>query len=408
MPNALAVLASAACFVTTAPVVARFASLARAAMFALVPPAAAGGAMAIAMIVSIAGAASLTWTGARELVEKKPLPILLLLAFAGWAVVSATWSPAPAGAQAAKIFFLATLGLAFAGAAMADARLTRAAGIAAFAVLALFLSVEAFADMPINRATHPGVTEAWKIGRDPARGAVVLLAMTWGVAAALWIQGGRWRLLALLALGLCGVLAAQFDQAANLVGFALGLAAGGLALLAPRLAPIIVSWGLAFWLLAAPLLTPFVVSNRYLVDQAPYGWAVRAGIWDYVVDRIGERPIFGHGLDASHAVTDQIVVRGDVMRAVPLHPHSASLHIWFDTGLIGALLAAGALLTGGLAISRACAQNRAAAAAACATLASLGFIANVSYGVWQEWWDATLFLAAAIVSAAAATKRSQW
>jgi hypothetical protein len=30
-------------------------------------------------------------------------------------------------------------------------------------------------------------------------------------------------------------------------------------------------------------------------------------------------------------------------------------------------------------------------------LASLGLIANVSYGVWAEWWMATMFGVAALV-----------
>jgi O-antigen ligase len=87
------------------------------------------------------------------------------------------------------------------------------------------------------------------------------------------------------------------------------------------------------------------------------------------------------------------------MLALPVHPHSASLQIWYETGAVGALLAAGALLTAGLRMSRAYARNRPAAAAACATLASLGLIANVSYGVWAEWWMATMFAVAALVGA---------
>ncbi|MBC7770255.1 MAG: O-antigen ligase family protein, partial [Phycisphaerales bacterium] len=58
----------------------------------------------------------------------------------------------------------------------------------------------------------------------------------------------------------------------------------------------------------------------------------------------------------------------------------------------------------GWALSRAFAANRPAAAAAAATLASLGIIANLSFGVWQEWWNATIFVAAALVAALARSR----
>ena len=94
-------------------------------------------------------------------------------------------------------------------------------------------------------------------------------------------------------------------------------------------------------------------------------------------------------------------VRSVVTRGIPLHPHSGSLQIWLETGAVGAALGALALVIGGVAMSRALAHRRAAAGAACATLVSFGFIANVSYGIWQEWWVATALIAAAAVSALA-------
>jgi hypothetical protein len=79
------------------------------------------------------------------------------------------------------------------------------------------------------------------------------------------------------------------------------------------------------------------------------------------------------------------------------------MQVWFETGAVGALLAAALTLAGGWALSRVL-VDRAQAAAAAATLASAGVIANLSYGIWQEWWDAALFLAAALVAAAAPGK----
>src|SRR6185369_10055965 len=108
---------------------------------------------------------------------------------------------------------------------------------------------------------------------------------------------------------------------------------------------------------------------------------------------------FGHGLDASRTAPQLLPVRADYsVAAIPLHPHSGSMQIWFEQGAVGAVLAAAVLLVGGWSLSRRFGDNRFAAAAAAATIASLGVIANVSYGLWQEWWDATILLAAALVA----------
>ncbi len=374
---------------------------ARAAFFALLPAAAVSGGLAIAVLITAAGALSFRSSLIRQVTEIRPIIVLALLAFVAWAIVSSAWSPYPDHVQAPKLAATIGLGLVFAWAAARpdSRRLTRAGCLAAFLVLAALLAVEGFADLALNRAVRPDAPD-WVLEGNPTRGAVILLALTWAVAGGLWVWGRRWRpTLATAALLIGAVIAGQFHQLANVIAFGLGLGAFGLGFAAPRLAPLLVTGAAAFWMLAAPFLTPLAFADTRFVESLPYSWAARAGIWDYVCARIAERPWIGHGLDASRAVTDFIQVQGRATEAIPLHPHSASLQIWFETGLIGAGLAAAALLLGGRSLSRAFAQNRAAAAAACGTIAALGFIANVSYGIWQEWWIAAMFLAAAAIGA---------
>ncbi|MEQ1708608.1 MAG: O-antigen ligase family protein [Terricaulis sp.] len=374
---------------------------ARAAFFALLPAAAVSGGLAIAVLIAAAGAVSFRPSLLRQLIEIRPVAVLALLAFIVWAVVSSAWSPYPDHVQAPKLAATFGLGLVFAWAASrADARrLTRAGCLAAFCVLAALLTVEAIADLALNRAVRPEAPD-WVLEGNPTRGAVILLALTWAVAGGLSVWGGRWRLmLAATTLLITAILVGQFHQLANVIGFGLGLCAFALGLVAPRIAPLLVTGAAASWMAAAPFLTPLAFADPRFVETLPYSWAARAGIWDYVCGRIAERPWIGHGLDASRAVHDFIEVQGRATEAVPLHPHSASLQIWFETGLIGVALGAAALVAGGWSLSRAFAQNRAAAAAACGTIAALSFIANVSYGIWQEWWIATMFLAAAAIGA---------
>ncbi|HYD87737.1 MAG TPA: O-antigen ligase family protein [Vitreimonas sp.] len=371
-----------------------------AAFFALLPAVSAGGAMGLPVLMCLAAVLAFRPSLLQQAVENKLIALLALLAFWGWALAASAWSAQPGYAQAGKLAALVPLGLMFAAAAGAQRNrdLTQASGVAAFAVLTALMVIEALWDMPLNRAANPEIPPG-EVVRNINRGAAVVLALTWGAAASLLANDrGGW---ARVVLAASALLAMPLGLWANLVAFLIGLVAFAVAYSAPRFAVMSVSAGLAFWMIAAPFATPLILANQRLVDALPLSWAARVGIWDYVCARIMEQPWLGHGLDASRAVTDQIAVRGIDMSAVPLHPHSGSLQIWYETGAVGAALAAATLLAGGWAVSRAFAKNRPAAAAAAATLASLGIIANVSFGIWQEWWNATMFVAAALVAALA-------
>lgn len=373
--------------------------LARAGFFVVLPGLAVGGAMGLPPPLSLAGLLSLRPSLLREAFRRPPLWLPFLLAFTAWAALSSLWSPYANHSQPGRMLVTVLPALLFAAAAIADPRarrFTRAGAGAAFVCLAGLLAIEALFGLPMNSAAQPHA-EIALLTRNPARGVVVLLALSWGVAGAFWAAGRP--LVATLCLAVTGALSTQFDQSANLLAFGCGLGAFIVGLALPRLAILIASGAMAIWMLAAPWLSPLLLGDQHFVDRLPLSWAERAGIWKYTSARIAERPWIGHGMDASHTVTDYIVVRGANVRGIPLHPHSVSMHIWYDTGLVGALLAAGALAFGGWALSRTFGTNRAAAAAACATIVSLGLIENISYGAWQEWADATLILAAAVVGA---------
>lgn len=373
---------------------------ARALLFALLPVAAAGGGLALAVLVAGVGGFSFRSNSLKQAFEKHKAFSLSLLAFGGWAVLSSLWSDYSDHIQAPKLALTLALGAMFAVSAVADRgaqNLTRAAGLAAFLMLALLLAIDAFGGLVISRASQ-GDLPVWIIESKPGRGASVLLAMSFAVAGALLAWGGRWRLmLAASSLFTSAVLTAHFHHTANSIGFWLGLGFFLLGWAAPRLGPMLASGAFAFWMLAAPMLTPLLSADPRLAAALPFSWASRLATWDYVSARILERPLFGHGLDASRAVTDLVEVHGRRIDAVSLHPHSASLQIWFETGAIGAGLAAMALIFAGRSLSGAIAGHRPASAAACATIAALGFLANISYGVWQEWLLATMFIAAAMV-----------
>jgi O-antigen ligase len=380
------------------------ADFARACFFALLPAAAGSGAMALPLLMGATGVASLRFPRFNQPIEKPSIILILLAAFAGWAAISTLWSPWH-GATAAKIVPLVALGLVFvstAGANAQAARLTLAAATSAFLVTAMLLSIEAFFDLPLNRAAAPGAS-TFEANQNPARGLVVMLALLWPALAWLLGYGGRARIAAAGAIAVAGgALSLHFHQLSTAVGFALGFAIFAAAFAAPRVSVSAISWSLAFWMLAAPFLTPLLTTNPRFAEMLQFSAAARIAIWRNVCAQILDRPWFGHGLDAGRAADRVIVVRGESMDGIPVHPHSASLQIWYELGVIGAALAAALLAYGGWLLARAYAHDKPAAAAAAATLTMFGFMANVGWSLWQEWWMATLLLSAALVGAVAA------
>lgn len=370
--------------------------LAYAALMALVPAAGVAGGMLMAPVQALAGAA-----GARQAVAtlRSAWPILL---FAAWVAVSTLWSPVQRPEQAVKIVAAAATGVLLIGAMhrapVADRRLARAALIAAVLVLAVYCLIEAAFGMPLNRLDEPA-TDPTILERNPGKGASILVALAWGALA---FHGSLlWRrALPVVVFALVAPLALQFHMAANFAGLAAGIIGFMFATAAPRLAPTIAALATASWLLLAPLLTPHFFKLP-VADTLPLSWRMRGEIWDFAIARIAEKPWFGWGLDGARSFGDTIQrIDGLDFRAIPLHPHSFSLHVWLETGAVGALLLAFAIVTGGMAASRALADAPRASAVLTATICTLAVIWNVSYGAWQEWWMATAFVALASAMAA--------
>ncbi len=86
----------------------------------------------------------------------------------------------------------------------------------------------------------------------------------------------------------------------------------------------------------------------------------------------------------------------DSAERIPLHPHNAPLQIWLELGGAGAVLMAA--LLGFLAIN--CNGPPLRRTVLGATLITAVVIASLSYGMWQGWWFAALWLLAAMAVAA--------
>ena len=128
-------------------------------------------------------------------------------------------------------------------------------------------------------------------------------------------------------------------------------------------------------------------------------------IAQFALAHIAKRPMFGYGFDSSRAIPGGKVERFERAPALPLHPHNVILQIWLELGAIGAVIAA-AFVTLVMCGMRVFSADRGAGATANATFAAFATIALLSYGIWQNWWLMTGWLAATLVLVAAQVRKS--
>jgi O-antigen ligase len=145
----------------------------------------------------------------------------------------------------------------------------------------------------------------------------------------------------------------------------------------------------------APLTLPCLARQPALfaaADAFKDSAGHRLLIWSFTGDRIAERPFLGWGLDSSRAIPGGQDEIRPAQNWLPLHPHDAALQVWLELGAPGAALFA--LIVGlfWLRLAASPSPPLYGAAAGGSFTAALA-IALGGWGIWQEWWLATLSLA---------------
>jgi O-antigen ligase len=201
-----------------------------------------------------------------------------------------------------------------------------------------------------------------------------------------------------LALAVAGSVFGLDSMAAS-TALVAAAAVGGLAAFAPRHAHALMAGGLALVVLAAPVVATSDILHG-LAERRDISVSIfhRAAIWQFAAERIAEKPLFGWGMQSARAIPAAKETVARSAELMPLHPHNGPLHVWLEFGAAGALLAAALM-----ALLALCARG----APALATLAAGFAVASVGYGIWQGWWHAFLWLAAAttVLVQAAETKQ---
>jgi O-antigen ligase len=381
-------------------------------------------AMALAVTIGFALAIAAHWRNHRRLPRPRAsAPALLCAALIGWALVATLWSAEAAHGAGTALGLGALLALATMTArALEDDDAAHVARIGAVLLpgLALGIALLAFDQASGNlfRLAVRGFP-AWDIritfGLKPAVSVLALLlpllllvpglsrgvtgaVLAAGVAVALWLPGDSAKI-------------------ATIAGLAVAFATR----IAPRIASRLMAAALGLLILAAPLLFAAVLTRGPDLSPLPMSASHRVLIWDFALARIADRPLLGWGMDASRSLpghrdsfdgrtldrfgltsAEERIAFGQHAAQLPLHPHNAALHVWLETGLVGAVLAAGLVVALALTLG----------AMPAITAAGLGVLASgmatglLSFGVWQHWWVATLMLAAVVLGALHRTTRA--
>jgi O-antigen ligase len=335
----------------------------------------------------------------------RPPALIAFFAFIAFAALSLLWSPYERPDQAVKLLLLTPLFLLvpFGIARLDNTRRVRFAAFTAIITLlvAVFLLAESLLGAPVSQYAQaaangeaPGPDVLIFANRVLSRGASAFILLAGPMAIWLWRAG--WRAPA----GILGVSAAlsavSFGVEANIVALAAGCALGAAAFLRPGLALPVLFYAAAALVALTPLLLGAIVAwtPDTVANALPLSWHQRLEIWEYTLSRLAEAPLFGHGLDASRVIDAEMMLRGYSLNLLPLHPHNGALHIWLETGALGAGLAAAALLLTGRSLSRH-PLDPAVAAGVAFSVSAWFVLTMLGYGVWQEWHHGALSLAIA-------------
>jgi O-antigen ligase len=340
------------------------------------------------------------------------LVMLGLIAVLG--ALSAIWSTAPAVSleRAGRFAALGFCGVIVCLAAMRldpAKRADVAAGLLVGLTVAAALS---FAGLVWQAFVGPTILSA--LNHKPF--ATVAAVLLFPAAGVLIVKGRPWTaVVGSLALV---VLFATADSMAAVIAAAAGGGAFLLVYFGQRRVAGVVSAAILLGAVIVPAAVAWTdLPSRILEQdiQLRHSLTHRIAVWDFVGNRIMERPFTGWGLGTARKIPgagvnplerpayhDMLMSSGisskTVLQTLPLHPHNAVLHMTLDLGIPGLVLY--------LAFGRLCFRrviralpDRLARAAGIATVTAAIAVGQVSFSVWQSWWIAAQFMAAAILLA---------
>lgn len=205
------------------------------------------------------------------------------------------------------------------------------------------------------------------------------------------------------------------DSLAAVVAVLTGVVVLAVVYFGRRRAAYAISAAVVAAVLAVPAFVAWSDTLSRITDsriQLRHSTTHRIAVWDFVGQRIMERPLLGWGLGSARGIPgaganpldqpryrDMLLSSGispaTEMQALPLHPHNAVFHMWLELGPAGLLLYLALCVMCFRQVIRGL-SDRLPLAVGMATVTAAIVIGQVSFSVWQSWWIAAQFMVAAI------------
>ena len=245
-----------------------------------------------------------------------------------------------------------------------------------------------------------------------SNGIVILVLLFWPAATILNRRGKwGWKIAALASLPW---IAVNFGHSASLLAITAGLFAWGMARFSRKFTAKSIVASFTILMIATPFLVGQILdtSKIHRIANSDFGRSMpssvvpRLSIWEFTARKSKERPVLGWGLNSSRIlpgggekaiIYDERVGNGQQNQLhnesnLPLHPHNQALQIWLELGGVAAVIIA---IFGGVILDRFSVAGI-AEAPLFGLITSYFVFAFSSFGAWQNWWIAALFLIAVI------------
>ena len=262
-------------------------------------------------------------------------------------------------------------------------------------------------DSPAHVGMQDGRVTVWAADEMNA-GIAVANMLLWPAilgATALWHRPNLYFGIALFAL----VLAVTFlsNHETSKVAIVAGATVFALFALSPQAARKLV---LCTWVLGIALIVPAAHlaydARLHQAEWMPVNARARLIIWDATASRVPDAPLLGVGAAATKTMTqaENAQIRPDhvIPWDVGAHAHNIYLQIWYEVGLLGAvmLMALGCAMIWWISMLPLSAQRY-----ALSTFTVAAAIGASSWGLWQPWFMATYcFVATVTVLAVRSTR----
>jgi exopolysaccharide production protein ExoQ len=339
----------------------------------------------------------------------RPLAALLVL-LALWGGLSSIWSIIPGHSlfEAVRLLLLSAAGLVVVAAARGlddagRAMLGRAA-VTGLIIGIVIMTIELVADFPI-RQFFSGERAINLPSYD--RGATILSLASW--IAVLHLLGTGRRVAAAALFILAAIVVSRMISLSAFLAMLVALAVFALGWWRARLTAMLLGGGFALVAAALPFFGPTrdgVLWLRHILPGLRGSATHRLVIWRFASDLWHEHPLLGWGMDASRAlpggktdITDYMNLPPEwhlIGAVMPLHPHDAVLQWWLELGIVGAVLGTAIVFHILWKTIETPELSRLSRAVGLAVIVTAFLPLLLNFGVWQTWWESSLWLIAAL------------